>query len=548
MNAGDRIGPWIIDAEIGRGAMGTVGRARHADTGQVAAVKRLIPELARDQMFVQRFRREIEALGQLDHPNIVRFLEAGEGDGTFYYAMEFVDGKDCEAILRDRGRLDATEVLAIARQVVAALKHAHDRGIIHRDLKPANLMIANRDAAVKLTDFGVAKLFARPPITAAGSFVGTAAYLAPELATGKPATKRSDFYSLGGVLYALLCGRPPFPGDNVVELLHKQCHAMPDRPRRLVPEIPHDVDDLVMQLLEKDPTRRPADGSALLRQIDRITSRIERKAVQAAPVPADEMPTVEDAILPSSGRTAVPAGFEGKGPATIAADLMRQELVELNKGGPLQRLFNHPVTLVAMFATCVGLIAWGVWRPRPTAESLYAQARPLMESTRSHDWEIAWRDFLEPLERKFPGNAYSQEVTAFRRRMLDEAQLDRTLERIAADSPKSEAERFYRNGLSQLMAGDATMARRTWTALAAAFAGSPADARWVDLARHGLVQLDQPSPQRGDALAAAVERVKALRAAGKADEAARIVAALDVLYKDDPVAAPVLTALKHPGR
>ena len=88
-------------------------------------------------------------------------------------------------------------------------------------------MIANADGAVKLTDFGVAKLFARPPITAAGSFVGTAAYLAPELATGKPATKRSDFYSLGGVLYALLCGRPPFPGDNVVELLHKQCHATP---------------------------------------------------------------------------------------------------------------------------------------------------------------------------------------------------------------------------------------------------------------------------------------------------------------------------------
>ena len=106
MNAGDRLGPWVIDAEIGRGAMGTVWRARHADTGQVVAVKRLNPELARDELFVQRFRREIEALGQLDHPNIVRFLEAGEGDGSFYYAMEYVDGRDCEAILRDRGRLD----------------------------------------------------------------------------------------------------------------------------------------------------------------------------------------------------------------------------------------------------------------------------------------------------------------------------------------------------------------------------------------------------------------------------------------------------------
>src|SRR6478672_6756323 len=143
MNAGDRLGPWVIGAEIGRGAMGSVWLARHAESGATAAVKVLIPELARDELFVKRFRREIEALGQLDHPNIVRFLEAGEDAGRFYYAMEFVDGRDCEAILRDRGRMSPAEVLSVARQVVAALKHAHDRGVIHRDLKPANLIVAN---------------------------------------------------------------------------------------------------------------------------------------------------------------------------------------------------------------------------------------------------------------------------------------------------------------------------------------------------------------------------------------------------------------------
>src|SRR5205085_1231040 len=114
-------------------------------------------------------------------------------------------------------------------------------------------------------------------LTAAGSFVGTAAYLAPEHAGGKPATKRSDFYSLGGVLYCLLSGRPPFAGDNAAELLHKHCYAVPERLQRLVPEVPHDIDALVMQLLEKDPARRPADGMVLLRQLERIRGKLERK-------------------------------------------------------------------------------------------------------------------------------------------------------------------------------------------------------------------------------------------------------------------------------
>ena len=141
---GRRLGPWLIDAEIGRGAMGSVYRAhRDDDPATVVALKVLNADLARDDVFVARFQREIEALRQLDHPNIVHFLEAGGDDGLFFYAMEFVDGRDCEAILRQRGRLPWPEVLDLALQVVPALKHAHDRGIIHRDLKPANIMLAD---------------------------------------------------------------------------------------------------------------------------------------------------------------------------------------------------------------------------------------------------------------------------------------------------------------------------------------------------------------------------------------------------------------------
>src|SRR5437879_1772871 len=168
---GNRLGPWIIASEIGRGAMGRIFRAdRAADApGEpaVAAVKVLIAELAGDPVFVGRFQREIAALKQLDHPNIVRFYDAGTAESHFYYAMEFVDGPDYQVILAERGRLPWHEVLTLALQVVPALKHAHDRGIIHRDLKPSNLLRAagsaeSPPAVVKLTDFGVAKLFAQP--------------------------------------------------------------------------------------------------------------------------------------------------------------------------------------------------------------------------------------------------------------------------------------------------------------------------------------------------------------------------------------------------
>src|SRR5438270_12529462 len=203
---------------------------------------------------------------------------------------------------------------------------------------------------VKLTDFGVAKLFARPPLTAAGSFVGTAAYLAPEQAVGKPASKRSDFYSLGGVLYTLLTGRPPFPGENVAELIHKHCYAIPDRPQMLVPDLPHDLDGLVMQLLEKDPARRPPDGFVLLKQLERIRAKLDRKQAQETVLPGPFV-TLKPELDPTArhrGASILP----GEGPATVASRLMRQELHALNKGGPVQRFLNHPLMLVLMVAAC----------------------------------------------------------------------------------------------------------------------------------------------------------------------------------------------------
>jgi hypothetical protein len=548
---GRHLGPWVIDAEIGRGAMGSVYRAHRADDpANVVALKVLNADLARDDVFVARFQREIEALRRLDHPNIVHLLEAGSDEGLFYYAMEFVAGRDCEALLRERGRLPWQEVLDLALHVVPALKHAHDRGIIHRDLKPANIMLSPIDdgsVALKLTDFGVAKLFARPPLTAAGSFVGTAAYLAPEQAVGKPASKRSDFYSLGGVLYTLLTGRPPFPGENVAELIHKHCYTIPDRPQLLVPDLPHDLDGLVMQLLEKDPARRPADGFVLLKQLERVKAKLDRKQVSAT-----EPATAHGQFLTMKPKGTVATGSTdgavstGEGPATIASRLMRTTLEDLNRGGPIQRTFNHPLTLLLMFAACVGLIAWGLTRKKPTAEELYAAAAPLMQSDKPADWRRAWVEYLEPLSERFPDHPHRDQVAAFQLKMQDVERLDRALKQADAERPQSEAERFYRQGLASLQNGDVAAAKRTWNAVVVTFGEVATERRWVELAQRGLGRLEITG---GDARFApareALDQARKLRDAGKRDDANRIWSGLEALYRDDPAATPVMDELKR---
>jgi serine/threonine-protein kinase len=226
----DRLGKWVIFKQLGRGGMGHVYLAQEEIGGRQAAIKILAAELAQDVGFLQRFQREIETLSKLDHPNIVRFFEAGYENHMYFYAMEYVDGQSLDEAMQAQGRLPWPEVLDAAIQVCHALRHVHDHGIIHRDLKPSNLL-RTPAGVIKLTDFGIAKVFASTHLTATGGVVGTAEFLSPEQAAGKPVTKRSDLYSLGAVLYTLLTGRPPFEGNSFVELLHKHRYGQFDPPK-----------------------------------------------------------------------------------------------------------------------------------------------------------------------------------------------------------------------------------------------------------------------------------------------------------------------------
>src|SRR5260370_2273603 len=276
---GEQLGRWFIDGELGRGAMGAVCRADGSDApDEVRSVKVLAAELARDDLARRRFQRESDVLCHLDHPNIVRFDGTGVQDGHLYYVMEFIDGPDCEARLHDQGRWAWSEVLDLAIQVTKGLKYAHDQGIVHRDLKPANILLQPDDKVftAKIADFGVAWMFPQGALTGSGQFIGTALYMAPEQAAGKPSTKRSDFYALGCVLYTLLTGRPPFNGTSIAEMVHKHQFVQPERPSRLLVHLPHAIDDLIAPLLSQDPAQPFADGSLLLQRLDSIPLKVLR--------------------------------------------------------------------------------------------------------------------------------------------------------------------------------------------------------------------------------------------------------------------------------
>ncbi|MCA9100691.1 MAG: serine/threonine protein kinase [Planctomycetales bacterium] len=263
----EQLGPYRVGERLGRGGMGTVYAGENIETGEPAAIKVLSGTLAHEEGFRERFNAEIETLKKLRHPNIVRLYGYGEQADVAYFAMELVDGLSLEDELRQNRHFAWREVVLIALQTCLALRHAHDRGVIHRDIKPANLMTTS-EGQLKLSDFGIAKLFGATSSTSHGSVLGTAEYMSPEQTDGRPVTYRSDLYSLGGVMYALLAGRPPFRAKSVPEMLQLQRFAEPDPVRRYAHDVPEEVERIVAQLLAKSPDERIPNALVLARRLE----------------------------------------------------------------------------------------------------------------------------------------------------------------------------------------------------------------------------------------------------------------------------------------
>ena len=257
-------GPYELLEEIARGGMGVVYKARHVSLDRIVALK-MILEGQMSAEAVERFHREAKAAAALDHPNIVPIYDIGEGEGRHYFTMAYIEGGSVKGLVQTAGPRPFTEAAALTAAIADGMAFAHQRGLIHRDLKPDNILL-DHQGRLRITDFGLAKLVqADTGLTASGIILGTPAYMSPEQALGgkREITPAADIYALGGVLYFLLTGKPPFRGLTITEVLWQVMQEPPEAPHLQNPLIPKELEQICLKCLEKDPARRFPSAAAL---------------------------------------------------------------------------------------------------------------------------------------------------------------------------------------------------------------------------------------------------------------------------------------------
>jgi serine/threonine protein kinase len=251
------VGPYDVLAEVGRGSMSVVYKARNRDTGEVVALKVLKESEAPNPHYLRRFQQEARAASHLSHPNIVPVVDSGEKDGVYYIAMAAVEGVTLDRAMATN-RLTLRQFIEVLEQVALAVQHAHEQGIVHRDLKPANIIL---DAAGRphVTDFGLAKMeHLEKTASQGGGTIGTPWYMSPEQVIGdvKGTDGRSDIYAMGVMLYEALTGKVPFPGSSVVQVYLGILNGTVTPPSQVNPRTPHELEEICLRALNRDKTRR----------------------------------------------------------------------------------------------------------------------------------------------------------------------------------------------------------------------------------------------------------------------------------------------------
>src|SRR6266516_4597808 len=310
-------GRYELDGIVGRGGMAEVFRARDIRLDRIVAVKTLRDDLARDQTFQARFRREAQSAASLNHPSIVAVYDTGEDmvgpTPVPYIVMEYVDGRTLRDLLREDRRLLPERAMEISDGVLRALDYSHRHGIVHRDIKPGNVMLT-RNGEVKVMDFGIARAVsdAQSTMPQTAQVIGTAQYLSPEQARGERVDSRSDLYSPGCLLYELLTGRPPFLGDSPVAIAYQHVRENPVPPSRVDPEVPQWADAIVLRAMAKDPRDRYQSATEMRQDIQR--------ALQGVPVAAPRT-------------AAYGAATQRVGPATAMAGMSTGAMPDYQYGG-----------------------------------------------------------------------------------------------------------------------------------------------------------------------------------------------------------------------
>lgn len=458
-----RIGPFLLEGELGVGGMGIVYRATYEQNNVKCAVKVLAPDLTANDAVNQRFIRETEILKKLRHPNIIRYYGAGSSKTQRFYAMELIEGGSLDQVLRQRGRLSWQETVDYGLQVAKALEHAHQAGIIHRDLKPGNLLLT-KDGVLKLSDFGIARDTQATALTQAGKTMGTMAYMAPEQISGKtPINRRTDLYSLGCVLFEMLTGRTPFESETQAELLFKHLDEAPPSVRDFNLDVPVWLSKLIDELLAKDPEDRPFDALAVQVRLEEVTRKV----------------TEQEAKLKAStqgGVSELTQAYEKKTKALKKKQKKQQaEAVQTP-------FYERAWFLGGILAVVLVLVAAFVINSR-SESTLFARAEKFMNSSEPNDWVHAERD-LRTLLGRYPQGTHTQQAGLW----LDQIEMHRAERRVETNirfgrEPTTEAERLYVEAQQYEKFGDRLTALDKYEALPKVISASEETRPFLNLAR-----------------------------------------------------------------
>src|ERR1051326_295224 len=358
-----KIGRYEIVGTLGKGAMGVVYKAVDPTIGRTVALKttRLDVHGTEQEELLERFRNEARLAGVLNHPNIVTVYDAGEHEGLFYIAMEFIEGQTLHQLLAKKKVVPIAQTLEIARQVCAGLDAAASHRVVHRDIKPANIMLEASGGTAKIMDFGIAK--AGGGLTSTGQVLGTPNYMSPEQVRGKALDGRSDLFSLGVMLYEMVTGSKPFVGDNVTTIIYKIIHEDPPPPREVNVSVHPGLAAVIVKALEKNPNNRYQNGAELARDLANY------KAIGDADEPTTR-------ITPADGAETGTAAAAARA-ATSKPIFAASEPREATRSLPLFALLRSIAAVIAVVA--IGIVAYvrhSQAQQRSELERLLAEQKP----------------------------------------------------------------------------------------------------------------------------------------------------------------------------
>ncbi|WP_243120398.1 Stk1 family PASTA domain-containing Ser/Thr kinase [Pelotomaculum sp. FP] len=266
--------------QLGGGGMAIIYKGRDTLLNRLVSIKVLRPEFTCDEDFIQRFRREAQAIASLSHPNIVSIYDVGWEDKVHYLVIEYIEGDNLKNLIRAQGTIQTERAVEIARQISDALQHAHENNIVHRDVKPQNILIT-REGRAKLTDFGIAKEATTATLTQTDTIVGSVHYISPEQARGETAGPRSDIYSLGIVLYEMVTGALPFEGETPIGVALKHIREAPPHPSSLNPAVSPMLESIIARAMAKNSVERYETARQLSLDLDKVAKPVFQKAVKA---------------------------------------------------------------------------------------------------------------------------------------------------------------------------------------------------------------------------------------------------------------------------